>query len=854
MREREYVLRHFESRLSWAKDQRILLCGTETYSRQIYNAFHTKFRFVGFVSPDGTCRERKLFGVPVILPDRVSSKNADLVLLSEHKLTGEPDYVRIAPVCVREGLPLYDMYGIDELKVHLELEHSGYVSPPLWLRKTKGRDVITICAMDTLFWIDRSDSENEKLVPFEEIIGLIRFFEKNGKTVVYVSRNIVTREELEEALIRTGLAKDTEDLKKRLFFRRGEDLGFRTIQSLYPGQKLFHIGSSVWNDGIIPRFYGIDTYLNPKLEFRLPEVKPPEEDPHTFRNIHGKGETDRIPDRDQILAKIDAAEMVSFDVFDTLLERLVPRPNDVFPYAAEDLPWPDYKRKTFVEKRNQVSLEHPEYDFDHLYDWVAAEMNLCPEERDLAKQSEWEAEKHLVVPREPVKDLLNYAIEKEKQIVFVSDMYLSSCKIRELMHIAGIPDCGDIYVSCENNAGKRNGLFERIAALGVPREKILHIGDDRESDCVSASRSGFESLRVPSAYDSAFSIHAWNALLRQKRSVGESLILGSVLHRVFSHPFRAKNYSDLSLEDRLGRYAVSAASPILLGYLLSIHTRYSVNDYDRILFSSRDGWLPLKIYNKIRELSEYPTIPGSYFYTSRRAVGRCVADDLSLRDRILEKTGIVDDQQLLASVFGIPESLTKKRGEGQSRKDYIASYEPLIREQAELSRQRFKAYCEKEEIQKDGRYLYMDFVSEGTCQAFLERVLEAELHGYYFLYPYLYAKYVPANTDFFLDAEEADLFLRNYIEMEAVMTSGEPSLSEYGPGGDMIFCEENRSEEEIRQMRYMHEQILAFCCDFLDRFGPRRDISPAFCADLYAVDIPHRIEHQVFDDWTGKEW
>jgi len=99
----------------------------------------------------------------------------------------------------------------------------------------------------------------------------------------------------------------------------------------------------------------------------------------------------------------------------------------------------------------------------------------------------------------PIVQLIAKALPRTK-IIFISDMYLEGDKISYLLsQKLGAKATGRVYSSADGFGSKRTGgVFAHIAAaLAVPSDKILHIGDSLHSDYQMPRRHGWQSFHLP---------------------------------------------------------------------------------------------------------------------------------------------------------------------------------------------------------------------------------------------------------------------------------------------------------------------------------------------------------------------
>ena len=151
----------------------------------------------------------------------------------------------------------------------------------------------------------------------------------------------------------------------------------------------------------------------------------------------------------------------------------------------------------------------------------------------------------------------------------------------------------------------------------------------------------------------------------------------------------------------------------------------------------------------------------------------------------------------------------------------------------------------------------MDFVSAGNTQRFLTEGLGLDLTGFFVGRP-LYGRKLHADLPrrYYLTGRYNDAFqlYNNYMEMEYIMTSPEPSVDRFDRNGDPVFAEETRTPEQLAEIGRMQDAIRAFMAEFLD-LCPEDGlaISPAVLEELFDAAGVQGILTKGYDDWSKKD-
>ena len=312
-------------------------------------------------------------------------------------------------------------------------------------------------------------------------------------------------------------------------------------------------------------------------------------------------------------------------MFDTLLIRPVVSPKNILQLTSMEI----LKRygisieTTRIDAQKKVSQHAKLLD---IWQYVVDEMNIS---KDLVQEFcdiELNVEASLLCCRNVVKELYDTALEKGKKIIIISDIHYSSKDIRELLYKSGYDSFEKIYVSNEYMKTKANGdLFEFVIKNeDVNPEEIVHIGDNFKSDYTMAQQKGIHAYYIPKNIDIFRELYEGDEIINLiKNNVYESIIYGYAINELFDE--RIVYGDSLSLEE----YVVLLMFPILIHTTFFILNKQEIQNnlkYSCINFISRDGYLFMKAYNRLKPYFYESKLEAKYMYVSRMAC-RCLSEN-----------------------------------------------------------------------------------------------------------------------------------------------------------------------------------------------------------------------------------
>ncbi|MBN2344337.1 MAG: HAD-IA family hydrolase [Deltaproteobacteria bacterium] len=310
-----------------------------------------------------------------------------------------------------------------------------------------------------------------------------------------------------------------------------------------------------------------------------------------------------------LYTEIDSCDVISFDMFDTLVVRKVATPEDVFQLVGHLSDTGDFvsiRKNAQKEAFIQMQIDgRREITLSDIYRHLPPDVG----DADTLQALEEKLEIELCVVNPVMFDAFQYALKQKKRVIVTTDMYLDARTIKAILSRCGYTDYSKLYVSAEEQKTKRDSgeLFQHILAdMNVSPDRMLHIGDNLIGDVAMARRHGVqahhyvEPSKAASHEDAPQWIH---------NSVTRSFIDGC------HNGFQLQHPEDCSTEEYFWRQlGYRFAGPLHHGFLSWIAKTAKNDNIDRILFVSRDGYLLNTMYEQL-----FGDISHQYLYGSRTA-------------------------------------------------------------------------------------------------------------------------------------------------------------------------------------------------------------------------------------------
>lgn len=285
-------------------------------------------------------------------------------------------------------------------------------------------------------------------------------------------------------------------------------------------------------------------------------------------------------------------EVVSFDIFDTLLCRSLWAASDVFK-ALESRHGPEgfaaarVKAEWLARRRHRIGKDGTEVTLVQIYDILD---ELMPEhagspDAELAMEG-------AVLKRDPaIFLLLESARRQGKRVIGVSDMYLPGEAITEILEREGII-LDALYCSSDHREARLGKFNSRmyahvVQAEGVEPSRILHFGDNHQADVVNANAMGLSGVHILARRDVVDSgQYAYAGQFAN--SLSASLVAGQVALRAPQADTAAPP---------LYTYGYSVGGALLLGFCLHILKRAREDRVTHLNLLARDGYIIEKALN-----------------------------------------------------------------------------------------------------------------------------------------------------------------------------------------------------------------------------------------------------------------
>lgn len=339
-----------------------------------------------------------------------------------------------------------------------------------------------------------------------------------------------------------------------------------------------------------------DVKMNPLLHY---EVYGKYEGRLGVNKLEESEHTDYVVLDDNLKKKIQEADVVSFDIFDTLIVRPFAGEEDIYYFIEKKYNLEGFAFARINSEDRARKILKREVSIEDIYEQMAFRFKSTIE-------IELDEHKNLVRVNKQINEIYDYCIKNNKQTICISDMFLASNYEKELLKKCGF-DIENVYCSCGGFKSKANGeLFSNVKEL-YPGKRILHIGDNKYSDIKMAKDKGIDTVQVYKNVDILCNDHNFDYLkeIAQKDNINFSMLIGTIANNYFSFRHKSEDF----------KFGYGLGGPLALAYLSYLCKVAKQNDVENLLFVARDGYVLKKLYEKYYK-DEYSFSCG-YAYVTR---------------------------------------------------------------------------------------------------------------------------------------------------------------------------------------------------------------------------------------------
>ncbi len=351
-------------------------------------------------------------------------------------------------------------------------------------------------------------------------------------------------------------------------------------------------------------------------------------------------------DIDSLKLEIDKVEIVSFDVFDTLLLRNYVNPTDLFLHVEkkEDAKGFYFERVDAEKRCRRKYKDKEDITIDDIYNEIDGGFRHL-------KNCELELEKKSLHRNPQIKPLYDYALQKGKKIIAVSDIYLPGSFLKNVLLDNGFPVFDGVFVSGELNKTKAKGTVFKyvLEKCSIAASRLLHIGDNEHSDYKVPKELGINSRLYPKISRQYFG--KFRYLREFYRANKGSLEVSVVVNLVGEYML---NGSDKNYWIELG---FRLAGPASYAFSNFINGEIRKRKITKLLFAARDGYLLRKIWNL------FGVKVDNYYVYTPRLLGLLFASNL--KDERHLKSLLIFYKKYVPTAYGI-----LKRANLKSLNDY----------------------------------------------------------------------------------------------------------------------------------------------------------------------------------------
>lgn len=292
---------------------------------------------------------------------------------------------------------------------------------------------------------------------------------------------------------------------------------------------------------------------------------------------------------DELLTKTRQFKYISIDLFDTLMCRVVSKPELIFELIEREYNRKNPKRISGFRKRRikaessaRKKAHYKEITIDKIYAELDYSRDICNKLESMEKL----IEVNTCSANQVMVDFVNQCHMRGQKVIVTTDMYLDRDTIEKILRRIRV-EYDRLFISCEEKKTKLSGeLFEVVLGeLKIAPSDICHIGDNPKTDLESPKNYGIQSFeRVLHRNNTELYLSKSNAL--------DTDILNTFVR---NHLITVADEHE-KIQARIGYCVIGPLLFDFCSWLKNISKKEQIN---KIAFVAREGYLIKLVYDII---------------------------------------------------------------------------------------------------------------------------------------------------------------------------------------------------------------------------------------------------------------
>ncbi len=461
----------------------------------------------------------------------------------------------------------------------------------------------------------------------------------------------------------------------------------------------------------------------------------------------------------KIYEEVKKTDVVSFDIFDTLLLRPYIKPTDLFVHMEKVFNAPGFaENRIRSEIAARKNAKKPEVTIDDIYLFVDNRYQVL-------KSKEIDFEKQVLQTNNEIKKIYDYVLSCGKKIIITSDMYLTKDVIETILQKNGYINYSKLYLSSSVQKTKSQGDLYDLIKEDVETNNILHIGDNYDSDYVKAKEHGLWAIH----YEKPIS-KFMNGSKRVAKFVNDhsndlfaSILIGSL--SIYKQNKECDNYWE--------NIGFDYAGPAIYTYTSWLDKQFEKDHIHDALFVARDGYSLQKVYEIIKTSNKTK----SYYLYAPRILNLICNLDLNAQlayggiDAAAALSTLIDYFKTAKCFHNlhIPDHSNLKQ-QINFVKSHLQEYKNLAKQEKE----KYMSYLKNQDLSINNKIALVDTISGFlSSQKFLEGILNKKIKGYYWI---IWASTDITNYDVSTLQREREILFHEWNLMEFFMTAPTPPI------------------------------------------------------------------------------